>query len=305
METNARHVLVGSFVLLAIALMVAVALWLGKSNIDRDLHYYEVVFSDEVSGLTPGSPVEYSGITVGDVQNLRLDDKDPRVVRVRIRVNADTPVREDTGARLGLANITGSALIRLYGGTPESPRLTGSAENPAVIHAEQSGLNRLLANSESLLGDINNLVQNVNAMFSDDNSQRVAGILDNVEQMTAMLTEQRDELGETLAEIRVSINAFGALATQSARLLEEEGNASLQSLQRAMDSIAQSSTEIQHLLQDNDEALQRTLQGMQQTGPAIEDVSRTMRSLQRLIREIEQNPQGFLLQRQRVEEVNP
>lgn len=305
METHARHVLVGGFVVLCGALVVVAILWLGKGNIDREMHYYEVVFSDEVSGLTPGSPVEYSGITVGDVQNLRLDERDPRIVRVRIRVNAQTPVREDTGARLGLANITGSTLIRLYGGSPDSPRLTGTPQSPAVIHAEQSGLNRLLANSESLLGDINNLVQNVNAMFSDENSERVAGILDNVEQVTEMLADQGDEMSAALAALQETVASLGQLAQQSSQLLEEEGAASLQSFQRALDAFSGTANQFEQLLTDNEQALNRTLDGMQQAGPAIDDVSRTMRALERLMRQIERNPQGFLLQREQVEEIEP
>lgn len=305
METHARHVLVGGFVVLCAALVVVAILWLGKGNIDREMHYYEVVFSDEVSGLTPGSPVEYSGITVGDVQNLRLDERDPRIVRVRIRVNAQTPVREDTGARLGLANITGSTLIRLYGGSPDSPRLTGTPQSPAVIHAEQSGLNRLLANSESLLGDINNLVQNVNAMFSDENSERVAGILDNVEQVTEMLADQGDEMSAALAALQETVASLGQLAQQSSQLLEEEGAASLQSFQRALDAFSGTANQFEQLLTDNEQALNRTLDGMQQAGPAIDDVSRTMRALERLMRQIERNPQGFLLQREQVEEIEP
>lgn len=305
METHARHVLVGGFVVLCGALVVVAILWLGKGNIDREMHYYEVVFSDEVSGLTPGSPVEYSGITVGDVQNLRLDERDPRIVRVRIRVNAQTPVREDTGARLGLANITGSTLIRLYGGSPDSPRLTGTPQSPAVIHAEQSGLNRLLANSESLLGDINNLVQNVNAMFSDENSERVAGILDNVEQVTEMLADQGDEMSAALAALQETVASLGQLAQQSSQLIEEEGAASLQSFQRALDAFSGTANQFEQLLTDNEQALNRTLDGMQQAGPAIDDVSRTMRALERLMRQIERNPQGFLLQREQVEEIEP
>ena len=86
METKAHHVLIGSFVLIISAAFISVVLWLGKASIDSDYAYYEVVFNDEVSGLNPGSAVEYSGIKVGDVVNLRLDPNDPRVVRVRIVV---------------------------------------------------------------------------------------------------------------------------------------------------------------------------------------------------------------------------
>lgn len=305
METKAHHILVGAFVLIASAMLIGVILWLGKGSVDRDMHFYEVVFDDEVSGLTPGSPVEYSGITVGDVQNLRLDENDPRVVRVRIRVAADTPVRADTGARLGLANITGSALIRLYGGTPDSPRVTGTSEEPEIIIADRSGINRLLANSESLLNDVNSLMQNVNALFNDQNTQRVSSTLDNIEQITTMLARQQDDFDQIVIEFRNSMTAFTYLADQSATLIAEQGSATLGQLREAMQAIEATSSQVASLIANNEEALGRGLQGLQSIGPATNELRQTMQGLQRLIQELETSPRSFFLNQERVEEVEP
>lgn len=305
METKAHHVLVGAFVMVAFGVLIGVVLWLSQSTAERDVHHYEIVFDDAVSGLAPGSPVEYSGITVGDVQSLRLDDNDPRVVRVRIRVAADTPVREDTGARLGLANITGSSLIRLYGGTPDSPRLVGTAEEPALIHAEQAGINRLLANSESLLGDVNSLVQNINNLFSEANTARVANTLDNVEQISAMLAEQRDEFDALIMDLRLSMQSFSRLAQSSSEFIEQEGSQSMAQLRVTLASVEQLSGELTQFMQTNQPALQRSIDGLQGIGPATDDLRMTLQSMQRLIRQLEANPQSLLLRREVVEEVNP
>lgn len=305
METKSHHVLVGAFVLAAFGMLIGAVLWLGQSNAERDVHYYEVVFDDEVSGLTPGSPVEYSGITVGDVQNLRLDEHDPRVVRVRIRLAADTPVREDTGARLGLANITGSSLIRLYGGSPDSPHLVGSADEPAVIRAERAGINRLLANSESLLGDVNSLVQNLNNLFSEDNTARVANTLDNVEQISALLAEQRDEFGDLIIDLRTSMRSFTQLAVTSSEFLEQEGGRSMAQMRDTLASIEASSAELAAFMADNQPALKRSIEGFQGVGPVTDDLRMTLQSMQRLVRQLEANPQSLFIRRETIEEVNP
>lgn len=305
METKSHHVLVGAFVLAAFGMLIGVVLWLGQSSTEREVHYYEVVFDDEVSGLTPGSPVEYSGITVGDVQNLRLDEHDPRVVRVRIRVAADTPVREDTGARLGLANITGSSLIRLYGGTPNSPRLVGSADQPAIIRAEKSGINRLLSNSESLLGDINSLVQNLNNLFSEENTAQVANTLDNIEQISAMLAEQRDEFGDLMLDLRNSMRSFTQFAAAGSEFLEQEGGPSMAQMRETLASIESTSAELTTFMADNQPALKRSIEGLQGVGPVTDDLRLTLQSMQRLVRQLEANPQSLFIRRETIEEVNP
>jgi ABC-type sugar transport system ATPase subunit len=50
--------------------------------------------------------VQYNGIQVGEVSQLKLDPRDPRKVIARIRVAADTPIKVDATAKLGLLGLT-------------------------------------------------------------------------------------------------------------------------------------------------------------------------------------------------------
>lgn len=304
METKARHVLIGAFIVSAFIVLIGLVVWLGDGSMDRDYEYYEIVFEDQVSGLTPGSPVEYSGITVGDVQRLRLDPNDPRVVRVQVRVAANTPVREDTGARLGLANITGSALIRLYGGSPDSPRLRGSEGSPAVIHADRSALNQLLANSESLIGDVNAFVQNVNSMFSTENTERVTRILDNIEQISDMLADQREVLGETLNELNDGLASLRVLSDKASELADNELRGSLQAMEQGANALQSTVVRLDSWFEDNQGALSQGVQGLQNIGPVSDELARTLSAIQRLVRDLERNPQRLLYEREQIEEVN-
>ena len=106
METRAHHVLIGLFTLLVGGGGLLFALWLGKSSLDRSFDQYEIVFHEAVTGLSNGSPVQFNGIKVGEVINLRLNENDPSMVLVTIRVAASTPVRDNTRARLLLAGVT-------------------------------------------------------------------------------------------------------------------------------------------------------------------------------------------------------
>ena len=91
METRARHVLIGLFTLIVAALAVLFALWLGRSEHSRDFHLYDIAFEEAVSGLSRGSTVEFNGIRVGDVVDLRLDPDNPRNVFARVRVERTPP----------------------------------------------------------------------------------------------------------------------------------------------------------------------------------------------------------------------
>jgi len=130
METRANHVLIGAFTILISILAVAFALWAANYSSNKQWDKYEVVFSEAVTGLGTGGIVQYNGINVGEVTKLRLDPKDPRKVIALIRLQADTPVKVDTKAKLAFIGLTGVAQIQLSGGLPESPRLLPTPEEP-------------------------------------------------------------------------------------------------------------------------------------------------------------------------------
>lgn len=177
METRAHHVLIGLFTVIVVVSALLFGLWLAKSSVDSEFKDYEVVFNEAVSGLSRGSSVEYSGIKVGDVVNLRLDPNDPRRVLARVRLSGETPIKQDTQAKLALTGITGTSIIQLSGGTPQSPPLTGHDGEPPVIVAAPSPIARLLNNSDDVMTNINLLLHNANEVFSSDNVQRLSNTL--------------------------------------------------------------------------------------------------------------------------------
>ncbi len=312
METRAHHVLIGLFTVLAIAGGLLFALWLARSSVDRDYDYYDVGFNLTVSGLSNGSSVEYSGIKVGDVVDLWLEPNDPRKVRARIRVYHNTPIKQDTRARLALANITGAMIIQLHGGTPDSPRLEGNVQNPPLIIADPSPLSALLANGEDLLTNINNLLVNANQMFSPQNARNISQTLDHLEQATRVLSDQRDDLGRTLERLAEIGDRTGALLTEltalsrtTSGLLDEDGRALLASAGQSMRALERTTTRLDRLLGDNAGAVESGLQGVGELGPAINELRTTLAGLRRVTQRLEDNPSAFLLGREKMEEFSP
>ncbi len=312
METRAHHVLIGLFTVIAVGCALLFALWLGKSSMDREYSYYDVGFRQAVSGLSTGNSVEYSGIKVGDVTELWLDPEDPRKVRARIRVYGGTPIKTDTQARLALANITGSMVIQLHGGTPESPRLEGSRDDPPLIIADPSSLSALLENGEDLMSNINNLLLSANQIFSEENTTRLSRTLEHLEQATSVLSEQRGDIGRALEQFgqlsqqaNALMSELSSLAHNANGLLDDQGRSVLDSAAQSMDALNRSTARLDQLLAENEGALNNGLQGVNELGPAINELRSTLGALRRVTQRLEDNPSGFLLGRERLQEFTP
>ena len=312
METRAHHVLIGLFSVLVVVGAMLFGLWLAKASMDSTFKDYEVVFNEAVSGLSKGSSVQYNGIKVGDVIELRLDEKDPRRVLARIRLVAGTPVKVDTKAKLALTGVTGTSIIQLSGGDPNSPDLKGQDGKLPEIVATPSPIARLLTDGTDLMANINMLLHNANQLFSEENVSRVSKTLDNLEQTTSAISSQRGDISQTLKQLsQVGKDASSTLEQTTLLmrnangLLSTQGKQMFSSAEQAMQSLEHSSATINTLLNNNQESLNSGLQGLNQLGPAVNELRETLSTLRSISRRLEANPSGYLLGREQNKEFTP
>ncbi len=311
METRAHHVLIGLFTLIAVAAALAFALWLGRSG-EGEFNRYRVVFKEAVSGLSQGSTVQYSGIRVGEVEELHLDPQDPRQVVAQIRIAAATPIKRDTHAKLSMNGITGTSHIQLSGGTPASPALLEQNGELPVIVADPSPIARLLANGEDLMSGVSQALSGINRMLSEDNAERISRTLDNLQQATGVIAEQRDDIRQMVHQLALASRQASAALEQSTLLmrsanglLDQRGRAVLGQAERTLAAMEGSSARLDHLLAANSDSLANGLQGLGELGPAIRELRETLASLRQLSHGLKDNPVGYLLGREQAEEFEP
>ncbi|MGF6202662.1 MlaD family protein [Pseudomonas laurylsulfatiphila] len=312
METRAHHVLIGLFTVIVVTAALLFGLWLAKSSVDTEFKDYEVVFNEAVSGLSKGSSVQYSGIKVGDVISLRLDPKDPRRVLARIRLAGDTPVKEDTQAKLALTGVTGTSIIQLSGGTPQSPTLKGKDGNLPTIVASPSPIARLLNDSEDLMAGVSTLMHNANLMFSTENIERISNTLEHLEQTTGTIADQRGDIRQAmqqLASVGKQANNMLEQTTTLMRnangLLNEHGKEALGSAEQAMKTLQESSATLNKLISANQDSLNSGMQGLNGLGPAVREMRETLSSLRVITKRLEADPSGYLLGSDKTKEFTP
>ncbi|HEY6984480.1 MAG TPA: MlaD family protein, partial [Rhodanobacteraceae bacterium] len=287
----AHHVIIGAFAIGVFALALGFVLWLSKSSIEHEYAVYDIVFTEAVTGLSKGGLVQYNGIKVGEVTQLSLAKDDPRKVIARIRVDGDAPIKQDTRAKLGLMGVTGVAFIQLSGGSPSSPPLKPTRENPVpVIPSEESALSKLLASGSDIVTSVNDLLLRANEVLSKENVDRISATLENLKGVTETVNGQRDELGSALSqlaeatsELRHTLTTVDTMATTTNDLMRNNARQVLESTNKALASIDRVANETNGLIGDNRAAISEfSDQGLRQLGPAIVELRETLRSLKQL-----------------------
>lgn len=312
METRAHYVVVGLFTIIVICAALLSSLWLTKAGSDKQFNYYDVVFNEAVNGLSQGSSVQYSGIKVGDITQLKLDPNNPNKVLARIRVSAATPIRQDTQAKLTPTGITGTAIIQLSSGKEFSPLLKGEGDNVPVIVATPSALSKLLTNSEDLMTNVNLLVGNLNDLVSQKNITSINKTLNNLEQITNSVNNERENIQVTLQQFALAskqanetLSQTNKLTQNANTLLNTQGKQLLTDATKTMASLEQTSSTLNKLLKENDKSIENGIQGLNELGPALSELHKTLTSLRSITTRLEENPAAYLSGQENPKEFTP
>lgn len=321
MEPRANHVLIGAFTLAGAFLLVLGALWSARWAGEEAWQEIEVHFTQPVSGLSVGSTVQYNGISMGSVRDLRLSPEDPGRVIAVIRIDAQAPLREDTTARLSVSGLTGVSTIQLRGGSAVSPSLKPEAgrERPIII-AEESGLQRLIEASEDIASTASKVMLRLLEFLSEENAGRVAATLDNIDTFTRSLSGESDRIGQIVQNLHRSSEELaplmqemrGTVADISASLervepaLLEAFPEAAGELRDAMSRLAVTAERIDRMVARNEAAVAGFGdQVITPLGPAVQDFRQLIDELSALTDQFERNPAGFLLGGERPEEYEP
>ena len=315
METKANHVLIGLFTIGVIAAILLFILWASKYSAEGTFHEYDIVFNEAVTGLSVGGVVEYNGIEVGNVRSLKLEPNDARKVIARVRVKDDTPIKVDTRVELALQSFaTGVAFIQFSGGKPNSALLTQTdPQHVPVIVASESSFQHLLNSSEDIATTLNDVLTNIKAILSDDNAKRISKTLSNVQALTDTLAAQREDLATLIKSARDAsdhLNKTLAMAEKTMGTVNTQLGGKLPGmvdhLDRTMAQLDSFTKNADAMLAANRGAIDSfSNQGLAQLGPTLTQMRQVLRQINRLTTQLQENPAGYLLGRDKPQEFQP
>lgn len=307
METKANYVLIGAFTIIASVFLLLFALWAAKYSSEKTWREYAVIFNEPVTGLSEGSSVQYNGISVGTVETLRLAPDDPRRVLARLRLQADTPVKVDTRAKMTMPSLTGTPIIQLTGGSPGSPSLTDVDKREVpVIQTEASAL-------QNIADTANRLVTRMDQVLSEDNVKRVANTLSNIEAMTGSIADQREDLRALIINARQSSEQLAATLQTTNRAVENVDRELVQKLpaligklDSTLGKLDSAATGANGILTENRAAISSFANdGLAQLGPTLAELRTLVRDLRRISDRLDGNPARYLLGRDAPKEFEP
>lgn len=310
MENKAHAMAAGIFVLVVSALLIALAVWLGRES--GSSHTYELSTSDTVTGLQPQAPVRYKGVAVGKVTFIGFDPDVPGNIVIRLTVDDTTPLSPSTFATLSYQGITGLAFVQLDDSGDAAQPLPAGASGVPRLPLKNSRLGELTDQAPELLAKVQQALDSVNKMLGEQNQKKVGAVLDN----TAVATERIAAVAQNINQLVVQLDSTLRQRVDPALAqvpgMAQELTRSLQAVRTAADDVARMSTNIDKTadrLNQKDGPLDRLAEGtaalsrvaetfgaatLPRVNRVSEDASRAARQLSRTVNGINDNPQSLI-----------
>lgn len=212
MESRANYAVIGGFVLVMLTIGLAFLGWLSNAGQTQRQAEVRVVFSGAVTGLSTGSSVLFNGIKIGEVRDLRLDEKDPRTVIAIIRVNRDVPIKTDTRATLSYQGLTGTATLQLEGGSRNAPGLFDAAtDGMPTMPADISPFQDILESARNVLTRADSAMAAIDD-FITENGPAFNRTVNNVEKFSAALADNSDNISKAMGSISSAADSIGNIS---------------------------------------------------------------------------------------------
>lgn len=211
METKANFAMIGAFVILAAIALMGFTYFMANAEFRRDFAEYDILFEGPIT-LEEGANVRFIGIKVGEVETVRINRADPSKVRVRIRIDANTPVKKDSKATVELAGITGVTFVQISAGGENSILLKRKAgQTVPIIESKPTQIAELLGGGQETLARVNASLERVSELLTDENIALVESTLQNIEGFTGQLADEQGlmkDVRDTFGSVRRASDQF-------------------------------------------------------------------------------------------------
>src|SRR5574343_301363 len=264
MENKSHAFAAGLFALLLGLAALLATYWLsGSRDAPRD---YIVVTKQNIGGLNPQAQVRYRGIRVGKVSDIRLDPDDYSNILVTISVNDSVP---------------------LTTGKDSSP-LEPNDESPPRITMIPSLFDELGETGTATLKQARQLMQSANSLLNEENRAHLTATLANMEAASANLKPALENLNATLVQVKKvlddrNVRNLSQAAGEVGPLLADT-RVLIGKMQAATDKLD---------IAIGDASAGGTSALMPRLNELAQDFSLTSRQLSRVLRILEDTPQGL------------
>ena len=289
MTDRGMRLAIGALVLVALVLLGALIVLFGSlPDYFKPSNYYTVRFTD-AAGVTQGTPVRRSGVRIGEVADVSLDDE-RGIVRVRVAVDPRFTLHQNEQATLVTGLFGGDASIdfvpvQAEGGQPvDRAPLPPGAE---VVGTRQANVNTLLnrasevvPTTQETLNDMRKSMQRLERMapLAEETMREYRDLGRQTREALPEVRRTNEEVRRLAEDVRATIPDLRR-TNESLRKLADSANAAVPDLRKNADDVAATARvwtrvgeRVDLLLQTNQDRITKIVENLNESLIRVNDV---------------------------------
>ena len=286
MEKNSHYFTIGLFVSISFLALIVFVIWLTGTHDSRNYKRYTVYFHDAVSGLQNGANVQYRGIDVGRVRDVRLAASQTDLIKVDIEVDETTPISQGSDASLATLGITGLAFITIT--TPDDdkrPPKRVEGERYPVINGKGTQLSKLFQDIPQISKQVLEMSEKLNALLNDQNVENINQTFSNVQQVSKNLSNLLND--QNVANLSRSIDNISKASDNVENIVSK--------FEHTADQIDATAASLNDIVTRNQGNIDRFAgDGLNQITEMTRETKDMARAMRRLADKLEQNPSQII-----------
>lgn len=314
MERKAHYALIGTFVLVSLAALLAFTAWLSNAQFDKKFDNYEISFRGGVQGLSEGTEVRFNGLKVGDITELRIDPNDNNSVIVDIQVESNTPIDFESIGRMEPLGLTGLNYIQIIPGGPNSRLIKNSTDkDPFRLKGEASRIDLLLDSGGTVMESSQAALARINAVMTPEAIMDFHEILNNLRVITSNFVDLKvdpeifnrtmQSIEQASSDVSLAADAvdvaakdFDVLIETDVKTVLDRSKISMEKLDKTLSAIEVLSKDSNQLITDGRDAINRlSNSGLTDIEETIDSIRRVVLGLESILINFEQNPTAFIV----------
>ena len=314
MERKAHYALIGTFVLVSLAALLAFTAWLSNAQFDKKFDNYEISFRGGVQGLSEGTEVRFNGLKVGDITELRIDPNDNNSVIVDIQVESNTPIDFESVGRMEPLGLTGLNYIQIIPGGPNSRLIKNSSDkDPFRLKGEASRIDLLLGSGGTVMESSQAALARINAVMTPEAIMDFHEILNNLRVITSNFVDLKvdpeifnrtmQSIEQASSDVSLAADAvdvaakdFDVLIETDVKTVLDRSKISMEKLDKTLSAIEVLSKDSNQLITDGRDAINRlSNSGLTDIEETIDSIRRVVLGLESILINFEQNPTAFIV----------
>ena len=298
MYSRINYTVVGFFVVIFSILAIGFAFWLAKYGFKKSYRYYYIYFSESVDGLSLDSSVKLMGVDVGKVDKIEIDPNNFKRIRVLIRLNRDVKIVQGMYATLKLQGITWLSFIEIEGGKEGAGELIATNGKIPVIPSKESLTSQLSDDAPKLLNKVQNILTQMEKIFSNKNIKELNGILANSNKITKRAIVLEDDIislsrdfNKTLANLNKKLDTLESETIKLTKSLNSKLPTLLDNFNATTKEVDKLTKELNHRLNRGDYDIRGIVRPIQAD---ISELTYSYKELAGYLKNLSQNPSSVI-----------